>query len=306
MTTPNDPLTSRADFGICVPNYRPGASPLAMIAAAETAERLGWGSLWTTDHLLVDHSERAAEYAHIYEALSVLAWLGGQTTSVRLGISVLVVPMRNAVVLAKELATIDALTNGRLIVGVGIGWNEIEFGNVGAGDVFRQRGAFLEETVAMWRHLWGGNDGPFEGRFHSFSDARFSPLPVQGADLPIWIGAHADKAIERVGRIAEGYQSTFAEPDDMARRAEIVRRSAAAAGRPMPTIASRVRARVSAADQGGRILGGESSDMAALLDGYADAGVSQIALDFAETDADVLVKHMERFDREVISARADA
>ena len=134
-----------------------------MLAAAETAERLGWASLWATDHLLPDLSERASEYAHLYEALTTLAWLGGQTRRVRLGLSVLVVPMRSAGVLAKELATLDALTAGRLIVGVGIGWNRQEFDNLGLADRFGYRGAYLEETIALWRHLWSGAGGPVRG-----------------------------------------------------------------------------------------------------------------------------------------------
>ncbi len=290
------------EFGVCVPNFGRGASPEGMLAATETAERLGWGSVWTTDHLLPDRGERASAYAHLYEALTTLAWLGGRSQRVRLGISVLVVPMRNAIVLAKELATIDALTDGRLIVGVGIGWNREEFGNVGVAERFGHRGAYLEETIAMWRSLWGGSEGPYEGRFDSFGEARFSPLPTQGADLPIWIGAHEEVAVARAGRIAQGYQSTRTSPAEMHDRARIIGAAAEAAGRPMPILSSRVSVQFGTPQRPAYMLSGSPADMIEAVRAYQAAGVSQLTFDFMETDPDAVAAAMERFDAEVVAA----
>jgi alkanesulfonate monooxygenase SsuD/methylene tetrahydromethanopterin reductase-like flavin-dependent oxidoreductase (luciferase family) len=289
------------EFGACVPNYRPGASLEGMLAVTETAERLGWGSVWTTDHLLPDQSEVMAEYGHLYEALATLAWLGGRFRAVRLGISVLIVPMRSAVVLAKELATIDALTEGRLIVGVGIGWARVEFGNVGTADRFGQRGAYLEETIAMWRHLWAGSEGPYEGRFDSFGEVRFSPLPPQGAELPIWIGAAADAALQRVGRIAQGYQSIHAGPSVMHERGGIIRAAAESAARPMPVMSERVDVRFGAVETDAYMFSGSAEDMLREVRAFQAAGVSQLTLDFLDTDPQAVVTAMERFDREVIA-----
>jgi probable F420-dependent oxidoreductase len=289
------------EFGVCVPNYRPGASLDGMLAVTEAAERLGWGSVWTTDHLLPDQSERMSEYAHLYEALTTLAWLGGRFRSVRLGLSVLVVPMRSAVVLAKELATIDALTEGRLIVGVGIGWARAEFDNVGVADRFGQRGAYLEETIALWRHLWGGSEGPYEGQFDSFGEVRFSPLPSQGAELPIWIGAAAEAALLRVGRVAQGYQSIHAGPSVMQERGRIIRSAAEAADRPMPVLSERVDVRFGAVETDTYMFSGSAEDMLAEVRAYQAAGVSQLTLDFLDTDPQTVVTAMERFDREVIA-----
>ena len=136
-----------------------------------------------------------------------LAWVGARHPGVRLGTSVIVVPMRNAVTLAKDLATLDSLSGGRVIAGVGIGWNETEFANVGAADRFHVRGAYLDETITLWRHLWSGSSEPFHGRFHTIDDFVFGPLPVQ-APLPIVIGGRAEPALERAGRTADGYQSS--------------------------------------------------------------------------------------------------
>ena len=293
-------MSSRLAFGICIPNFRPGTGSETMLAATQTAERLGWHSAFTTDHILVDSAERGADYRHIYEALTSIAWLAGQTTTIRLGTSVLVAPMRNALVLAKELATIDALSDGRLIAGVGIGWNRTEFENLGAGERFSHRGIWLEETIALWRHVWGGGEGPYVGRFDSFSQGYFSPLPPQGAELPIWIGATAEKALMRAGRIADGYHSTRAEPEAMVERMRIVRAAAAAAGRPAPTASVRLSVDFTGSREGPAVLTGSAEDMATRIRAYRDGGAEHFALDFCETDPDMAAKAIEHFDREVV------
>jgi len=119
-------------YGIALPNFTDVATPQAIEAAAAVAERLGWDAVWTTDHVLVDRSEDAADYRINYDAIETLAWVGARHPSVRLGTSVLVVPQRNAVILAKELATLDALSGGRVVAGVGVGWNAREFANLAA------------------------------------------------------------------------------------------------------------------------------------------------------------------------------
>ena len=290
------------DFGICIPNFRRGTDPETMLAATRTADRLGWHSAFTTDHILVDGAERGKDYRHIYEALASVAWLAGQTRSIRLGMSVLVVPMRNALVLAKELATIDALSEGRLIAGVGIGWNRVEFESLGVGGRFAHRGAYLEETIALWRHLWAGGAGPYEGRFDSFEEAYFSPLPPQGADLPVWIGATAEPALVRAGRIADGYHATRADPATMRERVRVVGEAATAVGRPMPTVSARLSVDFTGKREGPSILSGTPTEMGAVVAEFAAAGTDLLALDFGETDPDLAAKAIERFDREVLPA----
>lgn len=287
-------------LGICIPNFRPGTGPETMLAATQTAERLRWHSAFATDHILVDDAARASDYRHIYEALSTIAWLAGQTTTIRLGTSVLVAPMRNALVMAKELASIDALSDGRLIAGVGIGWNRAEFDSLGVGDRFSHRGAWLEETIALWRHLWAGGEGPYEGRFDRIEGGHFSPLPPQGEELPIWIGATATPALERAGRIADGYQATRTDPQTMRERVGIVGAAAAAAGRASPIMSSRLTVDFGGTREGPSILGGTPEQMAARVRAYAQAGTDHLALDFAETDPEMVAKAIERFDREVL------
>ncbi len=292
-------------YGLCLPNFTNLASPEAIDAAAAVAERLGWEAVWTTDHVLVDNSADAADYRVNYDAIQTLAWVGARYPTVRLGTSVIVVPQRNAVILAKELATLDALSGGRVIAGIGIGWSRPEFANLGMAGRFTVRGAYLEETIGLWRHLWGGSGEPFVGRFHEVRDYAFGPRPAQGADLPIWIGGRVDAALERTGRLADGYHSSAASPESLARRIAVIRAAAEAAGRAMPTLSARVRVAfdepVRSADPRPYAMRGSAAEVAAEVAKFADLGVDHLALFFEVPTVEVLVAAAEQFDREVAS-----
>ena len=291
----------RMRYGIALPNFTDFASPEAIEAAAAVAERLGWDAVWTTDHVLVDRGNDAADYRINYDAIETLAWVGARHPSVRLGTSVLVVPQRNAVVLAKELATLDALSGGRVVAGVGVGWNAREFANLAADDRFAVRGAYLSETIALWRHLWSGSSEPFSGRFHQLDDFAFGPLPPQGASLPIWIGARTDAALRRVGRLADGYHSSATSPEAYARRLPVIRAAADEAGRPMPALSARVRVEFGPAPHGPTYyaMRGTPDEVAAEVRAFAELGVEDLALGFNELPADELVAGAERFAAEV-------
>lgn len=290
------------EFGLILPSYRAGASVESIEAAAETAARLGWHSVFTTDHLLVEESKRSEDYFHIFDALLTTVHVAARQPTLHVGISVVVVPMRNAVELAKELATIDALSGGRLIAGVGVGWNQREFGHLGLAERFQQRGAYVDEALEIWRHLWGGDDGPFEGRFHRFDNVRFSPLPPQGRDLTVWVGGRAAPALRRAGRLGNGYHSSASGPAQLAVRIPVVKAAAEEAGRPAPTISARFRVGFGAHEVPFFMVAGTPEQMIGELREFAALGVDHIAVDFAETGPDRLVMLVERFDREVLAA----
>ncbi len=281
------------DYGICLPNFPDGASPEGIEAAADVAERLRWSTVWTTDHVLVPR-DAAGEYGRIYEAILTLAWVGARHGGVRLGTSVIVVPQRNAVLLAKELATLDSLSGGRVIAGVGIGWNQTEFGNLGVADRFGARGAYLDETIRLWRHLWSGTTEPFRGRFHTFDDFVFGPLPDQ-VPLPIVVGGRAEPALRRAGTLADGYQSSATGPATYAERIPILRAAAGAVGRPMPSLSARVRVQFGAEGDAAYAMRGNPDEIAAEIRAFAGLGVTHLALHFDSTDPAELVARAERF-----------
>jgi probable F420-dependent oxidoreductase len=288
------------DYGLVLPTMHAGASAEGIEAAAEAAERVGWTSVWTTDHVLVEHAS-ADEYGRIYEAILTLAHVGARHPNLKLGTSVVVVPQRQTVVLAKELATLDALSRGRAIVGVGAGWDRVEFANLGVAERFGARGAYLEEAVQLWRHLWGGATTPFHGRFHEIDDFVFEPVPPQGAGLPIWFGGRAEAALRRAGRLGDGYHSSSTAPATYAERIPIVREAAQAAERPMPTLSARVRVRP--ADDEGYALRGSVDEIRAGLAEWAAVGVDHIALYFSSVTPEAIVRDIEWFARECASGR---
>jgi len=286
------------DFGLCLPNFPAGASPEGIDAATEVAERVGMSTVWTTDHVLVPE-DAAADYGRIYEAILTLAWVGARYPRVRLATSVIVVPQRNAIVLAKELATLDSLSGGRVTAGVGIGWHAGEFTNLGVADRFHVRGAYLDETILLWRHLWSGSTEPFTGRFHSIDDFAFGPLPVQ-QPLPIVVGGRAEAALRRAGALGDGYHSSATSPETYATRIPIVAEAAAAAGRPTPPLSARVRVEFGEAASSSYAMRGDPHAIADQVRAWAAIGVEHLALSFDTTDPGEIVARVERFERDVV------
>ena len=291
-------------FGLILPTRRAGAGPKAILATAQAAERLGWRTICGDDHLIVPRADGAA-YGTIFEILTTLAWLGGQTSRVRLQPSVIVVPQRNAVIVAKELATLDALTAGRVVAGVGLGWNESEYRNLGVADRFRVRGSYLDEAIALWRHLWSGSAAPFEGRFHQIDDAIFDPMPAQGGRLPIIVGGRSDHGVRRAGRLGDGYQLSQNGPAGMAARLPVLRAAAEAAGRPMPPISARVQVYFGSPPTGHTpaAIHGTISDIGRVIDEWWALGLDELLIDLDETDPDRAVAKLERLQAEVLEPR---
>ena len=207
-------------FGIILPNKGEGAGPELVDTACAEATAAGWRSAWVTDHLMVPRGPEANEYGIMLEALTTLAWAGGRYKDLVFGTSVISPAMRDAPMLAKELATIDVLLGGRLIVGVGVSDTDDlpEYSNMGKADRFKRRGVYVDEAIRLWRHLWSGSTEPFDGEFHQLTDFCFGPLPVQGAGIPIWAGGRSARALRRTAELADGYHAAQTGPSDLDER----------------------------------------------------------------------------------------
>ncbi|MBI3538183.1 MAG: LLM class F420-dependent oxidoreductase [Chloroflexi bacterium] len=195
-------------FGFCLPTFAALGTRDAIVRAVECAEADGWDSVWVTDHVLMTRHQQIP-YGNIYEALATLAFAGGMTRRVKLGTSILVLPQRNPIIVAKEIAALDALSEGRAILGVAAGWNDAEFNFLGAD--FHQRGKMLEEGIAIMRALWTQDQPAFDGKFYKFNQTIFSPKPHQ-ARIPIWIGGNSDAAAKRAARLGDGWHVTGSSP----------------------------------------------------------------------------------------------
>jgi len=288
-------------LGVALPHFGGSLTPGSVFEVARAAESLGFDSVWTTDHILIDASNHYP-YGRIYESIVTLSMAGAVTDQVRLGTSVIVIPMRNAVLTAKQLATLDALTGGRLIVGLGAGWNRREFRNLGAD--FRRRGRMVEEAVRLVRTLWSSERPTFKGEFYSVVDGVFEPLPAQRGGPPIWLGGNSSVALERALRLADGWHVTGMHPGVFAEMVEGARGRAGAgfvfsARLTVQLGGSGPREYVS--NQGDRrvIIGGGPGVVAEWLSAYVRAGASHLVLYFGDAPCEAYVERMERFLRDV-------
>lgn len=301
-------LTTVGDmtFGVTVPNKGPGAGPELIDAACAAATSAGWRSAWVTDHLMVPQGPEADEYGIMLEALTTLSWVGGRYEDLVFGTSVISPAMRDAPMLAKELATIDVLLGGRLIVGVGVGDTDDlpEYTNMGKQERFARRGAYVDEAIRLWRHLWSGNTGLFDGEFHQLSDFTFGPLPVQGADIPIWVGGRSTRALRRTAELANGYHAAQTGPKDLDERLPQLREALTLTGRPWPFISTRARVRFDQAQREVYSMSGTDEAIANEVAAFAVAGNNELILVFEGHDPRALTSEIERFRDAVVPLAA--
>ena len=182
------------------------ATPQGILDTAVKAEELGFDAVFVNDHVIVEDSERSEPWRQVYDPLMSLAYVASRTSKIALGTSVLIMPYRNPVVTAKMISTLDQMSNGRAIVGVGSGWNETEYN---ALDVpFRERGARTNEYLRLWKACWEPDPVSFHGRFFSFDNLYTNPKPVQQPHPPIWVGGTSHASLRRAARFAQVWQPT--------------------------------------------------------------------------------------------------
>ena len=201
-------------FGVCVPNYGESSSTEALRTLALEAERAGCDSLWNTDHILMPRNS-GTPYERIFDSITTLGYLAAITDRVKLGISSLIIAMRNPVVVAKQLATIDNLSGGRIMLATSAGWNEKEFTHLGSN--FHNRGKRLDASIRLIRALWKGETS-FKSRILGieFSDAVFEPRPVQ-KHLTMWIGGTSKDAMKRAVALGDAWHPNVQPLDQFAK-----------------------------------------------------------------------------------------
>ena len=182
------------------------ATPQAIIETACKAEELVFDALFVNDHVIVDNAQRSAPWRNVYDPLMVLSHVAARTSRVLLGTSVLIMPYRNPIVTAKMVATLDQLSGGRAIAGVGAGWNEAEYDALGVP--YHERGARTTEYLRLWQACWEPGPTTFHGRFFSFDQMHVSPKPLQQPHPPIWIGGSSHASLRRAARFAQVWQPT--------------------------------------------------------------------------------------------------
>lgn len=262
-------------FGLVLPSYGDSAGRMAILDTAFAAERLGFDSVWATDHLALPEAD-ASTFGNLFEAITTLSYLAGSTRQVKLGISALILPQRNPIEVARQLATLDALSGGRVMVAAGIGWSEGEYRALGAD--FRNRGKRMDEAVRVLRTLWrGGRVITFKGQYYPFEKIVFSPGPVQSGGPLLWIAGNSPAALQRAAFLADGWHPDSLTPEQIGERLEGVKRFLG--GRPF-TVCPRLRVAVNAAPETERTIAGSPAEVAARLEAYRKVGVEYVVLHF--------------------------
>ena len=307
-------------FGCSLPSRGPMAGPEALRSLAQAAEALGFDSVWVSDHIVLP-KQVSSFYPYTpdgvpafrsdepyYEPVSTLSFLAGCTQRVRLGTHVLILPYRNPVLTAKMLATLDVLSGGRVVLGVGAGWMEEEFQALGL-DTYRERGAVTNEYIRLFKELWTKADPAFHGKHYQVSEVGFEPKPVQKPHPPIWIGGHTTPALRRAAQLGDGWMPIGLRPPAVLDPAELsgkineLRALTKQAGRPEDAVAVCFSTNVGFGAQGASerpLMKGRPEEIAADLLHYRAVGVQHFILSFQADTVTGVQTAMETFAREVL------
>ncbi|TCC19375.1 LLM class F420-dependent oxidoreductase [Kribbella speibonae] len=264
-------------IGAVFPQLEIGADPKVVRDWATTVEDAGYSHVLAYDHVLgADPANRPGwtgytDKSLFHEVFVLFGYLAAITTRLELVTGVLVLPQRQTALVAKQAAEVDVLSGGRLRLGVGIGWNQVEYQALGVP--FRQRGALLEEQVDVLRRLWADPVISFDGKYHEIEEAGLNPLP--GREIPIWFGGSADAVLRRTGRIGDGWMPQ-SPPDENARRQiATIHQAAEAAGRDPQSIGIEARLTLGAVPE---------QDWRAFADGWRDLGATHLGVNTMKMD----------------------
>ncbi len=228
-------------FGLRYATIGPLSGRAPSLEIARFAEEAGFESIWTIEHVVIPAGYQSAYpysddgrfgWPENLDYPDPLMWMGvvaGATERIKLGTAIVILPQRNPVVLAKELATLDAMSGGRVLFGVGVGWLREEFEAIGVP--FEERAARTDEAIEVLRVLWRDDEASFDGRFTTLDRALMFPKPAQAGGVPIHIGGHSPAAARRAGRLGDGFFPARATPDTLPPLLEHLNRAAEEAGR---------------------------------------------------------------------------
>jgi probable F420-dependent oxidoreductase len=267
-------------LGIHLPHIGHKAGPDSIRRAAVQAEEVGFDDVWVSEHIIVPKDAAYPPTANFWDPVLTLTWAAAATSRVRLGTSVLVLPLRHPLPVAKELATLQNLSGGRVILGAGVGWLEAEFDALGVP--FKERGRRMDEGIAMMRAVWSDDPVSFAGTWIAAKIDRMvaQPQPIQ--PIPIWIGGSSDAAIRRALR-QDGWHGSRVSPDQAGAVVKRLR-----AERPGKDFTVSVRMMVNA----GTVVGVRD-----MLEAYRDAGVQHVLAAPDDRDIEAYLATAEAFRR---------
>lgn len=283
-------------FGVILPSFGPHSGRLAMVDTVLAAEKLGFDSAWTTDHIALPEAD-AERFGHIFESITTLGYLAAVSSRIRLGISALVLPQRNPVEVAKQMATLDVLSGGRMMLAAGIGWSAGEYANLGYN--FHDRGKRMDEALQVLRTLWrGGKVISYKGKYYNFERVAFSPGPLQSGGPVLWAAGDSPRALRRAVFYADGWHPNTHTLEELARELKVVR--PLLLNRPF-TVSMRAHLTFGEADPL-KPFSGSPEQIIERLCAYQQAGMNYAVLDFDGDTQAARERAMQAFARQVMPA----
>ena len=291
----------------------------------KTAEDLGYDHVWVSDHIILPKKvDSFYPYAAdgvatfrpdepYFEPLAALNFIAGCTNRIRLGTHVLIIPYRNPVLTAKIISSLDVLSDGRVILGAGVGWMEEEFQAMGL-DTYKERGAVTDEYLELYKELWTSENPSFDGKYYQISGSGFEPKPAQKPYPPIWIGGHTGPAIRRAAKYGDGWMPiglrppAILDPEELGEKIARLRKLTVEAGRSEDAVDLTFSTSVVFNDSdisSREMMQGRPEQIAADIRQYQDLGVSNFIIGLQGNTVPELQENMERFSREVMTLIPD-
>lgn len=276
--------------GVNLINFGPGVTTASLRSWAQLSESLGYHLIMTSDHIAITPDVQSRYPAPFFEPISLLGWLAGITSTIEIGTTVIIMPYRNPLELAKATANVDQLSGGRFILGVGIGWAQEEFKVLNVP--YRSRGAITNEYLEAVKLLWTQDVASYDGKFVSFNEVHTAPRPIQAPHPPIWVGGPSDAAMRRTVRYGDAWHPIRIQMDwfkntGIPRLKEIADEE----GRPMPKLCPRIRLRLtrSPLPDSERVVGeGSLSQVHKDLAELESLGCSYVVLDTYADDLEAI------------------
>ena len=288
-------------FGYILPNFGNKISPDELLRIAAVCEEVGYDSVWATDHVIMP-TELREPYGQVLEPLTTLSFVASRTERLRVGTSALVLAQRNPVIVAKQAAALDVFSRGRLILGLGAGWAEKEFGFLNSE--FRRRGEVFDESIRLMRSLWSEEVVNFDGEHFSIRNAIFLPKPP-GASIPLWIGGNGSASIKRVIRLGDGWHPVGLELAEFAAGASAIRKAREGVTVSMRMATDLRKKRESVHLPGGEkraVVSGSSGEIRRQIDAYGEAGLDYYCASIMHPTAEETVADIRKFALEVIAS----
>lgn len=288
-------------FGYIAPNFGNKIRAEDLVGIAQLCEEVGFDSIWATDHTIMP-KELSEPYGEVLEPFVTLSAIGARTEKLKLGTSVIILPQRHPILVAKQATTLDVFSKGRVLLGFGAGWAEKEFANLGAN--FAERGKIYDESVALIKALWGADPVSFKGNYFNVTESIFLPRPLHG-HIPVWVGGTSRTAVRRAIRLGDGWHPVGLDLPSFTKGVQMIRTSGKdiAISLRMTVDVRRKREDVVGASGERRVvLSGTRQDILAGLERYREAGLDHFCASILHPNVEDIRNDIRRFSSEIMAS----